>query len=397
VIFLYATAAFALFAGFGLAGPSKAQEIQDVSSVRQMAIGLSAPDELKRAKRRSAKKGEWPVTMMAAGAIGGNSNIFLGPVREQASLVSQGAISAQVLHYFSKATRVSVETQASGVFHTESSRANSVEFDGAVFLAHRFDSRLKFLMTTRFSRENDDVTRIDGSLLRRNFAANVYRTSPALIFRPDRDHRFRVGYRLKFKDFDETPGLNSLDWWSHGPRASYKWDFAEKADIEFGYSFGHQLYAEEPSSFSDSTELSTNPTERHFFHSADVEVGWDLSDRISFSGSTGWERKDDRFEDFESHNTIFVEASARLAGLGFEFSVEGDYRRRWYDKRPNDGSGSLKYHKARGQFGVRRQLSDSIAIFATYDVLQRSTNRHEGINFRSYLIHQGSVGVSCAL
>ena len=68
VIFLYATAAFALFAGFGLAGPSKAQEIQDVSSVRQMAIGLSAPDELKRAKRRSAKKGEWPVMMMAAGA-----------------------------------------------------------------------------------------------------------------------------------------------------------------------------------------------------------------------------------------------------------------------------------------------------------------------------------------
>ena len=89
--------------------------------------------------------------------------------------------------------------------------------------------------------------------------------------------------------------------------------------------------------------------------------------------------------------------STCLTALGIEFSLEGDYRRRWYDKRPNDGSGSLKYHKARGKIGARRQLSDTIAAFATYDVLWRSTNRHEGINFRSYLIHQASIGLSCAL
>ncbi len=381
----------------GLTGAPQAQEIQDVGSVRQMSIGLSAPNDLKRTKRRRAKKGEWPVTMMAAAALGRNSNIFLAPTREQASLVSQGAISGEMLHYFSDSTRISINAAGNGSFHTASSRADSFGFDGSVFIAHRFGSSLKFLMNTRFSRENDDVTRIDGSLLRRNFAANVYRSSPALVFRPNRDHRLRIGYRVKFKDFDETPGLSSLDWWSHGPRASYRWSFTKESDIAFSYSFGHQLYSEEPSSFSDGRELRSNPTERHFFHSTDVEVGWEPSDRLAFDAGVGWQRKDDLFEDFESHNTIVVDASARLTALGIEFSLEGDYRRRWYDKRPNDGSGSLKYHKARGKIGARRQLSDTIAAFATYDVLWRSTNRHEGINFRSYLIHQASIGLSCAL
>ena len=178
-----AFAVFSLTVAVGFTGSSQAQEIQDVGSVRQMSIGLTAPNDLQRTKRRRAKKGEWPVTMMAATALGQNSNIFLAPTREQASLVSQGAISAEMLHYFSDSTRISINTAGNGAFHTASSRADSFGFDGSVFIAHRFGSSLKFLMTTRFSRENDDVTRIDGSLLRRNFAANVYRSSPALIFR----------------------------------------------------------------------------------------------------------------------------------------------------------------------------------------------------------------------
>ena len=377
--------------------PAGAQEIQDVGSVRQMAIGLTAPESLSRAKRKAARKGAWPLTMMAAGTVGGNSNIFLSPTREEGSLVSQGAIKAEVLHYFDKSTRLSMSTQASAALHTESTRADSYELEGSAFFAHRFDSTKKFLMSAKFSRENDDVTRIDGSLLRRNFAANVYRASPALLLRPNKAHRFRLGYRFKVKDFDETPGLNSLDWWSHGPRASYKWAFSRRANVELGYSFGEQRYREEPSSLSDSTELSSNPTERHLFHSADLEFKWEPRDSLEFSANVGWERKDDQYQDFESHNTIVSELTARVPWMGTEFSVEADYRRRFYDKRPDDNSGSLKYHKLSGKIGARRQLSETFALFATYDVLFRSTNRHQGINFRSYLIHQGSIGMSCAL
>ena len=81
------------------------------------------------------------------------------------------------------------------------------------------------------------------------------------------EHRFKIGGEYIFKDYDETAGLNSLDWVQPALKARYRYRFGPYHYLRLWYSISERKYEEEPASLRDSTELSTNPDEKHRYRS----------------------------------------------------------------------------------------------------------------------------------
>jgi hypothetical protein len=291
-----------------LASQSIAQEQEDGHSVRSTRLGLLVPHETRREKRRAAKAGGWAWTFAGSAAAGYDSNLHLAPGNEVNSRVVdsgvfEAALRAEVLHYFNRDSRLELRAEANAVPYTETTEVNDYNQKVSAFYGQRLSENFKFLLSADISHKNDNATFINGEQLDRDFESWNYQARPTLSYRFHSDHKLRIQYRVKYKDYVETPSLNSLDWLSHGPKVYYDWDVLDKVEIELSYAFKSQNYDEEIASLSDGTETLSNPDERHFFHDLQAGVSWEAFDWLKLNVTGGFKRKDDQYRDFESYNS----------------------------------------------------------------------------------------------
>ena len=98
-----------------------------------------------------------------------------------------------------------------------------------------------------------------------------------------------------------------MDWWRHGPKLRYTFDFNDDVRWKSSYQFQLQLYDEEPAGDSSGSEIGT-PDEEHFFHTARTSLEWQISDQVVAEVELRFRQKDDRFEDFEVKVTFDLTA-----------------------------------------------------------------------------------------
>jgi hypothetical protein len=237
----------------------------------------------------------------------------------------------------------------------------------------------------------------DGESAVRDFAHVVSSASPSIRYRLSRAHSLWVGYMVKRKDFREQSELGSLDWWKHGPSVQLRSRVGHSGDIEIDYTFRVQSYDEDPASLASGGESASNPDEEHFFHRVEVEGLWRSGPRLEARLGYAFERRDDRFQDFESWDDYGVSAGLTWVALSrLTVAASGGYHRREYDHRPADGAGTLEYDKFSTGLSVGAKLTPELGTYATMEYITRDTTRSTGLEYRDFDILKLVAGVSFA-
>jgi predicted porin len=242
------------------------------------------------------------------------------------------------------------------------------------------------------------VTNVEGDPLARDFEKYTYRGSSALRWEPIERHAVRLSYGGKVRDYVETTGLDSLDWYSHGPELDWSFDLRDDLELEAGYEITFQNYEEEPAADRTGDDnVAGYPDEEHFFHRVDAGLEWEALPDLELSAGYLFRAKDDRFRDYESYEDHGAELGIDWRPVPpITLSLESRYSHRDYRHREDDGGSELEYDRVEVDFGARYDLSKHLALFGGYGFNYRDTNRRDGTSYRDYTIHTVLGGVALA-
>ena len=390
--------------------PALAQEAPRDDVTDELAtIGLEASPELQRQKRREARKNGKAFTFVGTAATGYDSNIYKGisGATSDSALFDVGA-KVEGLFYATRRDRFKVSLESTTTPYTATQKVSSYTQELDFFYAHRS----RDWGTTSFSGEirhkNDSATNAAGEEFTRNYESMVYRARAGQRLEVAEGHIVKLSYAFKRKDYFETPGLVSLDWWRHGPKVQYWMNLGEDARWDFSYEFQEQLYDVEPSSNRDGAELPGNPPEVNFFQTVRTGIEWQFINDVIFEAGFRFRSKDDRFEGYESYSDYQGELSLTWVPtpvLNLEVGLKISHRD--YDGYPeniSDNSGQLKFDRYRASALARYQFSERLAAYAAYAFDKRDSNRtcnspispNQCVVFRSYAQHTLAAGVTAA-
>ena len=390
----------------GLPRAVSAQEApEDERAYERARIALQVPREIRRAKRKRAREGAWVWTGIANAMTGYDSNVHDGPGEQSPgdvpitdSATFDFDAKLEGLHYFSDNDRFKFSFESLNHMLTATRRAADYTQRARFFYAHRlFERKASLAIKGAISHTNDSVTTSRGDKLTRDFENMVYRSTASFRLKIGRGQVASVSYGFKRKDYFETPGLNSLDWWRHGPKASWGIDLPRRISAEASYRFWIQNYDDEPSSVESGVEFPENPQEEHFFHTLRLDVLWRPNERVWLDARYRFRRKDDRFQSYESYSDHGVELSAHTRAFdALELEASGGFHRRNYDNRPGDAPDTLRYDLWRADALARYALTSHLAVYSLYEFETRDTNRSAGSTYRDYTRHIITFGVTGA-
>ncbi len=377
--------------------PAGARELTEMDDFSASALPVRLPRELARAKISSSRE-RWSWAFVGTSMMGFDTNPVQAPSQSGSGISTVGlrgelrryltdrdalkfTATARFLPYWKNTDRLSELSQDLTARYTRHiARGRRVSFLGA------------------FRHENDHATTIDGLSLDRDFEYFSYRMQPSLTWRVAPGQGFRLRYDAKHKDYVETPGSESLDWWKHGPSIRYELGLGEIGRAGVEYRFAVQNYLEESAAILDGSEPLRGPSEEHFFHSAGIDGSFQVTPWLVLASGYRFRMKDDRYRGFESYDS-------HSARLGFALSpterltldLRGSYEFRDFAHRPGGSpSSTLRFDRFRTRLAARQTLSEHLSVLAWYDFGARDSNRSTGSSFRSYQRHRALAGMSVA-
>lgn len=387
----------ALLGGLGL-GASGQELAEDETQGVSRRVMLQPSRALERAKRAEAREGAWVWSGIASLAGGFTSNAFESPSATQNSALGDLELQGEALRRFTPSDRLRIRVRAGFVPYTETSDLDTFNQTVSTYYRHRISRGSSFSLLAKAERENDDAVDINGNDYVRDFGYFSYRVQPTLRLALGELGNLRVSYGLKRKDYDETTGRNSLDWWKHGPKVSLEHRFGRAFSLEASYSFAIQQYDKEPANDVTGLEPPGTPDEKHYFHRAALDGTWRLSRNLRLEAEYAYRMKDDRFQEYESYDDHGGKLAVTWAPSRIlAFQLGGSFSRRDYDNRPGTLPGeTLEYDRIEGHANVRYELSRNLSLFALYAFTDRDTNRDTGISYRDYTDHTMLSGVTLA-
>ena len=234
-----------------------------------------------------------------------------------------------------------------------------------------------------------------GNGYQRDFASWRIGFSTGLKRKVGHRNQCYLGYEAAYKDYDETPGLNSIDWTSHYVSLRYRHRLSNQLTGRLWAKVGYQRYDEEPANNAiDGNEKTQNPVEEHLLHQVTMWATWKPSRRWKSDVQYRWSRKDDLFEQYESYNNHRVKCSVSYQ-LSKNWHVAGDIKfdQREFDRRPAyETGGQLSYQRWQVGMHVTKRLSPHAVIQAQYGYQCRESNRSFGTVYRDYSIHLMMIG-----
>ena len=343
----------------------------------------------------------------ALGGIGGgyDSNIFENRNDEQGSAIVDGILQLEHLRYFGDRDRLRLIGIFTARGHTESSNPDQLLTWAFASWRHEYSDDLRFGFRAGFKYENDNVVNSEGFSPTRDFEHVQFEARPQGSYRIDESQRIFGAYRARYRDYVGTRGLPSLNFWFHGPTVIYEVDPTRKTRIQLTYAFRQEIYDSNPARTASGDDAPRGrPEEEHFFHRARIEGMLRPLRNFDTRLAVEYERKDDRFEDFESYDSFFVWSRTRWApGRSWTLTLTAAYERRSFDERPRfasgtpGGRGSLRFDRFFVSPAIRYDWDERIALFAYHTLTVRNTNRDFGNDFRDLTIHRVLAGVSFAL
>ncbi|MBI5116091.1 hypothetical protein HZA56_06425 [Candidatus Poribacteria bacterium] len=384
----------ALWLGFAFAPKSGwAQEDENVTLRENVP---SVPEEITRTKLRDAREDGFSYLTEAWTFFGVDTNVFRSPhgLEESAAYVNTGA---QVITN----SRFKDDSSLTGRLRVDTTRydghdsANVGRFRLGGSYSRPLTENTALDIDLRVRYRSNDATDIFGESFERNFAYWAYDAGATYLWDVTSKSLVGIGGEFTFKDYVETPGLNSLDWTQPGVNAYYRYRFGKRHYLRLAYWFEIQEFKEEPASLADGTELPTNPDEKHRRHEVSARYSVPLGNKWTAHIEYDFERKKDLFEDFESFDQHSISGSVVFAATeNTRLEFDSEYTIKDFDKRLADGDDRLNYDKLVLALTVEHALRDYLSLYGTAGYYFRNSNKSEGTTFRDFEGAIFSVGAS---
>ena len=358
--------------------------VEDEISVRHEAFSI--PDEVAKEKRRAARKSGFSLLKAAGVTWGVDDNIYRSPSGlEESGNFWGGWAYLRADKRFDEEQRLMTTLSWLQVRYPGNSNANSDRAHISTWYTRPLTDNTAVEFDLDIDYRNDDATNIRGERYERDYSYWRYTTEGLFIWNMSREHRFEIGGGYRFKNYDETPGDNSLDWTEPFFKVLYRYRFGSSHYLGLVYSLKKREYEEEPASLRDGTEPSSNPKEKHRYQRAGVWYSVPLSEKVDLGLKYYYRTKEDLFKNYESYNSHRIEAGIDLeVSEKMDISMNAGYTIRNYDNILGDNGHKLEYTKWDLRVGARYKLRDSCWIFGNLSYYDRQTNKSFGNLYRDY-------------
>jgi len=395
----------------GLGAPfARAQDRTDDESVFSVDEALSAPDDISSAKRTEARRGgHWVGEIVGTTAIGYDTNVHESPDHfrhptggkyspEEASGFEYLGTALEGLRYFGDKHRMKVDLEVDGRHYWKSVDASPVRAEGTFFYGYRPSRIVSLSVSGSIKYHKDSSTDIDGRKLQRSLAYQAYRLKTSAWIHPSESQTIQISNRAQRRDYEETKSLPSLDWWKYGPRLEYTFEATKSLELQAYGSFVAQNYDEEPANDVAGHELPGYPAEEHFFYGAGTELTWKIVDGLETTLGYDYDRKDDRFEGYESYTshagTLDLTWTPRAR---WQVQSKTLYKSRHYDRYPVAAGNVLHYDEWTETCTIFYRWTKHVSPYLAYEVDVRNSNAAPiQRSYRGYARHVVMLGVSVA-
>ncbi len=374
------------------------EQAQDESAAKRTRLGLQVSNEMEKLKRDQAKERGWALTIMSTAAAGFDSNIFNSPTSETDSLLYDLGLKLESLHYFGAQQSLKLSLEGAGSLYPESGSLDESTQRFRAKYSKRLNKRTRLSFSGTAKRANDDEVDITGGAFTRDFEHYAYTAEPSIRYKLSKRQMLILSYSGEWKDYSETSGQNSLDWWAHGPLARYRFKLGDAASLTLGYGFTIRSYDEDLASLEDGTDVATNPEEEHYYHRLEVKGAWRPVSWLALDGRYRLKKKDDQFEGFESYDEGKWAAGLSLSLFpSWTLRAQASLAEREYDHRPSDLAGeTLAYDRLEGSITAYYKISRGSSFYARYSYIDRDGNHDTGTSYRDYTTSRFLTGFSFA-
>ncbi len=380
-----------------------AHAADEEEEVNLRADVLSIPPDISREMRRDARETGFSY-LTAAGVIAGyDTNVYRSPSDrvEGAGFIGAGAL-LRTDSRFGDGQRLKTNLALEGTHYLGQDPLQIHNADVARFSASGsydvdFGENTGLEVDLGMRYRTDDATSINGNSYVRDFSYWRYHADLAFVWKMSKADELKVGGGFVRRDYDETSGLNSLDWSSGGFDARYRHRFAKRHYVRIWCSLDARSYDEEPASLVDGTELPTNPDEKHHYHKGKLWYSTPIGERVDIDVKYTLTSKRDLFEGYESYTKHSIEAGLRArAGEKTRVGLDLGYNTRDFDHELGDAGELLSYDGLGLDLSLQHRLGESGWLFAKYSYYLRGSNRSTGSVYLDYVGSVFAIGVGAS-
>ncbi|MEZ4651352.1 MAG: hypothetical protein R3E97_21685 [Candidatus Eisenbacteria bacterium] len=357
-------------------------------------VGFSVPTEILSEKRHDAAAHGFSVLSGISTYWSDDDNVFHSPDELEATAASWGNWA-----YLRGDTRFSGTRMLNTVKWKQERFPDEPIIDTAYFSSSNWFDReildgLDLELDFDLSHQNDASANVEGLDYARTYEYWRYAAETVVEWSPTRLHRIRVGAEATKKNYDETEGMNSIDWTQWLATASYRFRPASGRWVKLSYTTGQRNYADEPASIESGRELPDNPMEKHRYEEFEISLDSRLTSILDLELGYTWDTKEDLFRNYESRRTEEFRAELSMdLRQGVELRVEGTRAWRDYDLIQGD-NGNLKYRTQEIAGGGRVRVLSPVWLFAQLGYYERDTNKSTGTVYRSFQGTRTRAGLS---
>lgn len=357
-------------------------------------VGFSVPTEILSAKRHDASARGFSLLSGVSTYWSDDDNVFHSPDELEATASSWGNWA-----YLRGDSRYRGARMLNTVKWKQERFPDQPVIDTAYFSSSNWFDReildgVDLELDLDLSHQNDASANTQGLDYARTYEYWRYAAETVVEWSPTRLHRIRVGAEATRKNYDETAGMNSIDWSQWLAKASYRLRPASGHSITFTYTTGQRSYDDEPASIETGSELPDNPMEKHRYEEFEIEVDSRITSILDLEVGYSWDTKEDLFRNYESRKTEAFRAEVSMdLRQGVELRVEGTRAWRDYDLIQGDDR-NLKYRTQELAGGGRVRVLSPVWLFAQVGYYERETNKSSGTVYRSFQGTRTRAGLS---
>ncbi len=387
-----------ILVGMLSAPPGSAESIQEDEIVVR-GVAFSVPDVLVDQKRVIARTSGFSLLAGLGILWAGDDNVYHSPSDlEQRDHFWGNWLFVRADKRFRKADQLLSTLTWETARYRDSDNANFRRFHFSNWYVRRFSGRTSLELDLDLTRRHYEAVKITGVSYKRDYAYWRYAGKARFVWRLGSGHRVKIGFEGVGKNYNETPGMESLDWRAGIVQLRYRYRFGAYHYLRLRYSIGKRQYEVEQAGLPDGSEPPENPPEEHLYREAIVWYSLPIGSKMELGASYSYRSKDDVFADYESHVSNGVAAYCRLKPVQrAEIFLEGSHVTRSYSSMLEESGGKLRYTRTKLHLGGGYRVVKSVWFLGNVGYYNRDTNNDEGLSYRGYRNLVTALGVSLYL
>ena len=380
-------AVFLLLGGIAVTpGAVHASVDEDEDELVGRSMSFSVPLLVADAKRQSAASRGYSILGGVAAYGGADDNVYRSPADSEQNSRAWGTWS-----YLRSDLRFAADSRlATTVTWRQARFSDHANVDANyVAIGNTFERSLRGAVDLELgldaSFKNDDAANIHGAKYAQGYGYRRFGADALLSWEPRRGHRVRVLGELVSKNYEETPGFDSVDWTQWMTTLAYRVRVAPHHYLTASYGTGRRAYEEELAGLRTGEELPGNPAERHRYGDLGFAYWGRIQRRLTLNAAYDRVSKNDLFEAYESRSSDELGVGVGVR-VGSRVEVRVDAQREWrdYANVPGDDGRNLAFSTGEVSGGARVRLGSSLWLFGSLSRYERDSNKSTGTTYRDY-------------